>query len=277
MASGVRVEIEHLPRCLVWIVAGLEGVTVALLPYVSSLPAQGPIAKPPESGFLLGYIGMLTALLLVNACGGKLPSLNLPGGLLRIHRPWLVSIWGGLYLSLIFLFQAVFDFSPHTTVSIMLRAACSLAVSTLTLLWLYRFSVRLSPLLAVSFSSGSATSRIVGTAIWPLVLFLALYETLALPVIELIREFQHYRFLAGLLLGLAAGAMATACVVLIYNPLSRRFAGARLYLIVESQDHVDIEPPPPPGPSTGRTDQRDEACRMAGAKRQSRGDEKAIS
>ena len=243
MGAGLRLEIERLPACLVWIVAGLEGVTVALLPYVSSLPAQGPLAKPPESGFLLGYIGMLTALLLVNACGGKLPALGLPGGPLRINRPWLVSIWGGLFLALIFLLQAVFDFSTYTTVTVMLRAACSLAVSTLALLWLYRFSVRLWPCLAVSFSSGAVTNRIVGTAIWPLVIFLSLYEALALPVIELIRGFQQHRFLAGLLLGLASGAMATACVVLIYNQLSRRFSGARLFFIIEHQAPIEKNRP----------------------------------
>jgi hypothetical protein len=242
MAAGVRLEVGRLPWGLVGIVAGLEGVTVAILPYVSSLPAQGPLAKPPESGFLLGYIGMLTALLLVNGCSGKLPALGLAGGPLRINRPWLVSIWGGLYLALIFLLQAVFDFSPDTTVTVMMRAACSLAISTLVLLLLYRFSVRASPSLAVSFSSGAATRRIVGTAIWPLVIFLALYEALALPVIELIREFQHYRFLVGLLLGLASGAMATACVVLGYNQLSRRFPAARLFFIVESQEHSEKDP-----------------------------------
>jgi hypothetical protein len=72
-----------------------------------------------------------------------------------------------------------------------------------------------------------------------LVIFLSLYEALALPVIELIRGFQQHRLLAGFLLGLASGASATACVVLIYNQLSRRFAGARLFFIVESQEHVE--------------------------------------
>ena len=54
----MKVSVARLPWILVGIAAALEGVTVAILPFVSSMPADGPVSKPPESGLLLGYLGM---------------------------------------------------------------------------------------------------------------------------------------------------------------------------------------------------------------------------
>ncbi len=151
----MKVEISRLPWILVGISAALEGVTVAILPYVSSLPSNGPISKPPESGLLLGYIGMLTAILLVNAFGRTSISKRIAGGALHIEGAVFISLWGGLFLALIFFFQGVFDFTPYTTLTVMLRAACSLAASTLIVLLLYRVSARLVPWLSVRLAWGA--------------------------------------------------------------------------------------------------------------------------
>lgn len=234
--APLKLAIARLPWVLVGIAAALEGVTVAILPFVSSLPADGPVSKPPESGLFLGYVGMLTAILLVNLFGKYLSAEKFSGRLPRIHNPLLVSIWGGIYLALIFLFQAVFDFSPYTTPNVMLRAACALAVSTLVVLVLYRVSVARFAVLSLTYSLGERSQRILAASIVPVVVLASLYEAIALPIIELVRDIEHYRFLAGLLLGAVSGALATACAVALYNSLARVYPGGRLFLTVENID-----------------------------------------
>jgi hypothetical protein len=232
----LKVQINALPFRLAWIVSAFEGLTVAILPYVATLRPEEPIAKPPESGLLLGYIGMLTAILAVNALGGRVAPARIAGRALKIHSPLVISIWGGIFLALVFFFQSVFSFSAHTVFSTMLRAACALAASTLIVLLLYRWSANRCRALAIRFTLGSVTERVVRTSIWPLVVFVSLYEAIALPVIELVRQIEHYRFLAGLFLGSVAGATATAVVIVIYNVVSRSYPGVRLHLIVEPDD-----------------------------------------
>lgn len=95
--------------------------------------------------------------------------------------------------------------------------------------------IRWRPALAIRFTFGSTTKRIVQTSIYPLVLFVSLYEAMALPVIELVRGIENHRFLAGLLLGSVSGAIATTTVILLYNVLCRSFPNVRLHLIVESE------------------------------------------
>jgi hypothetical protein len=235
MEVVLKLQIAALPWNLVWIVSVFEGLTVAILPYVTTLHADQPISKPPGSGLLLGYIGMLTAILVVNAFAGGASSGRVPGGPLRIHHPLLISAWGAVYLALIFLFQSVFDFFGENVLGIALRAACALAASTLIVLFLYRWSVVWQPALSVRYTLGSKSWRIVRTSIWTVVVFVSLYEAIALPIIEILREIEHYRFLAGLLLGSVSGAVATAIVIALYYFLSRSFPATRLYLVVESK------------------------------------------
>jgi len=233
VAAALKIEIARVSWNLVWIVAAFEGITVALLPYFATLQPQEPISKPPESGFLLGYIGMLTAALLVNAFSGRIAALRAPDGPLRFRNPLLTSLWGGIFLALVFWLQPIFDFPPDTVLNTMLRAAAALAGGTLIVLLLYRWSANLWPALSIKVSIGGKSKRIARTSIWPLVVFASLFEALALPAIELVRDFEHTRFLAGLFLGSVAGAGATAIVVLTYNTLSRSFPEARLHFIVE--------------------------------------------
>lgn len=232
----MRIEIKTLPWSLVPVVSALEGITVSILPFVATLQPDQPVAKPPQSGLLLGYIGMLTAILVVNSLGGPMSPVRIVDRPIKIHDPLIISIWGGFFLALVFSFQSVFDFSAIGIAGVMLRAACALAASTLIVLFLYRWSANRWKALAVRFTLGSVTERIVRTSVWPLVVFVSLYEAIALPVIEWVREVEHYRFLAGLLLGSVAGAVATAIVILTYNLLSPSFPGVRLHLVVQRED-----------------------------------------
>lgn len=231
MAAILKIEIERVPWRLVGIVAALEGVTVAILPYVATLEADQPISKPPEAGFLLGYIGTLVAVTLVNLFGRRAWS-RLPIGSLKIHRPLVISLWGGLFLALIFLFQAVFAFPETTVVNTMLRAAAALACSTLIVLLAYRPAVRWWPAAAVTFSADGATMRVVETSVVTLVVSVALFEAIALPFIELVRQVETYRFAAGLMLGTIAGALASTAVISLYNTLARLFPRCRLFFAV---------------------------------------------
>jgi hypothetical protein len=226
----LKLEIRTLPWSIVLIAAALEGVTVSILPYAATLQPEH-LSKPPEAGLLLGYIGMLTAILLANIVNRGLSADRS----FRIRKPFIVSLWGGAFLAMIFLFQGVFRFSPDNTLNVMLRAACSLACSTLILLFVYRWVVRKVPALAIEFTWQRSVQRIVDTSMWPPVVYLAVYEAIALPIIEIVRNVDQYRFLAGLLLGLSAGALAGAVVVAIYNALSRSCLRTRLALIVERE------------------------------------------
>jgi hypothetical protein len=232
----LRIEIQTLPWSLVPVVSVLEGITVSILPYVATLQPDQPVAKPPQSGLLLGYIGMLTAILVVNSLGGRMSPVRIVDRPFKFHNPLIISIWGGIFLALVFFLQSVFSFSANTVFSTMLRAACALATSTLIVLFVYCWSAIRWRALAIRFTFGSASGRIVRTSIWQLVGFVSLYEALALPVIELLREVEHYRFLAGLLLGSVAGGMATAIVILTYNLLSPSFPRVRLHLVVQWED-----------------------------------------
>lgn len=227
----MRIAIRRLPWHLVWIVSAFEGMTVAILPYLATLQSDQPISKPPESGLLLGYIGMLTAILLANALGARRSIIT--AGTLKIHNPLYVSIWGAIFLALIFLFQSAFGFSTNHVLGISARAIFSLSASTVTVVVLYRLLVTWWPAFSIRFTVGALTNRVVRASIWPLVAFVSLYEAIALPIIETIRDFEQHRLVAGLVLGAASGAIATTVVVLIYNILSSRLPSLRLELVVE--------------------------------------------
>ncbi|MEI6809456.1 MAG: hypothetical protein WCN95_12105 [bacterium] len=221
-------QIERLPWLLVWIMAALEGVTVSILPYVSNLNAGEEVVKPPQSGLLLGYLGLLTAVILVNAIGSRMVNGTLAVMRFTIKKPFLISIWGSVFLALLFLFQSVFMFSHYNTITVVIRAICSISLSTVIFLLLYRVVSKTVPILAVVVLSGGSTHTVRGGAVLPAVIYLALYEGIALPIIEQIRGFPHYRMLVGLGLGLAAGAIAAVCVISIYNTLAKRVSWLKL-------------------------------------------------
>lgn len=229
----LKIEIPRVSWHLVWIAAAFEGITVAILPYFATLQPEQPISKPPESGFLLGYIGMFIAVGLANLLGRWTLRSRTPIAPFKIHRPLLISMWGAIFLALIFWFQSIFAFADGGVLYTMLRAACALACSTLIVLLAYRWAARWWPASAITLSYGGQTWRIARTAMLPLVALVSLYEAIALPIIELVREVEHHRFAAGLFLGSVSGAAATAVVVLIYNTLSRRLPAMRFHLIVE--------------------------------------------
>lgn len=221
-------QIETLPWHLVWILAALEGVTVAILPYVSNLSAGEAVVKPPQSGLLLGYVGLLTAVILVNAIGSRRVAGTLAGTQFTIRKPFLISIWGSIFLALLFLFQAVFMFSHYSTLTVALRAICSISLSTVIFILLYRSLSKAVPQLAVVVLSGGKTHTVRGGTILPAVIYLSLYEAIALPIIEQIRRFEQYRMLAGFLLGVVSGVIAAVCVISIYNALAKRVSWLRL-------------------------------------------------
>jgi hypothetical protein len=227
------VKINKLSWHLVWIIACLEGITVAILPYVSNIRTEEKITKPPESGLLLGYIGMLAVILLINIFSKNIFPNFFLNKHLKIRKPFLISIWGSVYLSLIFLFQSIFSFPQYSFITIIIRAVCSLSFSTFIVLLLYQNLNKIFPWLSMSFSSGEETYRILGIAILPAVVVISLYEAIALPIIEFIRIFENYRWLAGLSLGLISGAFATTIIILVYNSLSNKLSWLKAAIVLE--------------------------------------------
>ena len=104
-ANLLELKLDKLSWHLVWLFAFMEGITVLFLPYFSNIPDQGQISKSPALGFCLGYLGMLTVLLLVNAFSDSILKNIFAEGQVKIKRPFIASFWGAVYLSLIFSFQ----------------------------------------------------------------------------------------------------------------------------------------------------------------------------
>ena len=213
-----RFLIGRLPWHLVWIIALMEGITVAILPYVSDLSSTDPVRKPLLSGFLLGYIGMAAVFLAVSFFGKKL----FPDKPVSVKHPLFASFWGGFYLFLIFLFQRFFAFEHLGLFGTALRGFLAVAASTAAILFLYAKSAKILPFLSISFSWGKKIFRLLKISMLPAVIFLSLYEAAALPIIELLRNVDAHRWFYGFLLGFTAGGVGTSLIVFIYNTCPAR-------------------------------------------------------
>lgn len=117
----------------------------------------------------------------------------------------------------------------------MLRAASTLACSTLIVPLVYRLSAKRSQASAITLSYDGNTKRITQASMLLLAILISLYEAIALSIIEVVREVEHNRFAAGMSLGSVSGQVPTTAAVLIYNTLSDWFPGKRLHVIVEPE------------------------------------------
>ncbi|MFC1500908.1 hypothetical protein ACFL58_00455 [Elusimicrobiota bacterium] len=232
----MKIELKKISWHLVWILACLEGITVVFLPYFTGVHEKGQIIKSPILGLFLGYIGMLAALLLINAFGKSFLRNVFAEGKIEIRKPFIVSVWGSVYLALIFLFQLVFTDISNTYFVTVIRAIFSVSVSTLIFLVLYKYMHRLMPWLSVKLVFGKDEYRFLGVTVLPAVVFISLYEAIALPIIELFRNFENYQWQSGLFLGVTAGAFAITLVIICYNNLALHYSGLKASISLEKLD-----------------------------------------
>jgi len=235
MEKVLRIEIKSLSWHLVWITAVCETVTVGLLPMFCDIRDYGRVPKSPLLGLGLGYIGTLTVMLLVTVFIRYLMSGRISDAVFRFEKPFFIAAWGGIYLALIFALQAVFLFLPYHTSTVMLRAAGSLAAATAILLACYRLTAARWRWISMALAYDSQFYRVLSVSILPAAFFLAIYEALALPLIELISSFAD-RWYAGLLLGALAGGVGAMGVVLLYAGLSRFTPKLRLRVCLQKNN-----------------------------------------
>jgi len=235
MAENLKIEVMSLTWHLVWITAVCEAVTVGLLPLFCDVRHYGRVAKSPMTGMVLGYIGMLTAILLLSMLARYVPSGLRSYKGFRVERPFLISIWGGGFLALIFMLQALFLELPHQTLTIMLRGAGSLAAAAVIVLFAYRFAAVRWSWMSVTFMLDGRMHGLQRVSILSAAFFLAIYEALALPLIELISSFADMWY-AGLLLGALAGGGGAMGVVLLYAGLSRFTPKLRLRVCLQKNN-----------------------------------------
>jgi len=235
MAENLKIEVILLTWHLVWITAVCEAVTVGLLPLFCDVSYYGRVAKSPLTGMVLGYIGMLTAILLLSMLAGCVTSGLRSYRGFRVERPFLISIWGGVFLALIFMLQALFLALPHQTMTTVLRGAGSLAAATAIVLSAYHFAALRWSWMSLTFMLDGRMHRVQRVSIVSAAFFLAIYEALALPLIELISSFADMWY-AGLLLGALAGGMGAMGVVLLYAGLSRLTPKLRLRVCLQQNN-----------------------------------------
>ncbi len=235
MAENLKIEVILLTWHLVWITAVCEAVTVGLLPLFCDVHYYGRVAKSPITGMVLGYIGMLTAIMLLSMLARCVPSCIRSYRGFRVERPFLISIWGGVFLALIFMLQALFLALPHQTLTIVLRGAASLAAATAIVLSVYRFAAARWSWMSLTFMLDGRLHRVQRVSILSAAFFLAIYEALALPLIELISRFAEMWY-AGLLLGALAGGVGAMGVVLLYAGLSRLTPKLRLRFCLQENN-----------------------------------------
>lgn len=233
MGNYLAIKPDKLSWHLVWLFAFMEGITVLFLPYFSNASDKAQITKSPALGFCLGYIGMLAVLLLVNAFSNSILKNISTEGQIKIKRPFICSFWGAVYLSLIFAFQMAFRTLPNMLFITLLKAIFSMSLSTLLTLLVYSTTRQRIPWLSITVAIGEDNYKFLGLSVLPAVIFISLYEAMALPVIELFKKFQNYKWQAGLFFGILAGAFASAIVILCYNYLSNRAPGFKVGIQLE--------------------------------------------
>ena len=123
--------------------------------------------------------------------------------------------------------QTLFLALPHQTLTVVLRGAGSLAAATAIVLSAYRFAAMRWSWMSLTFMLDGRMHRVQRISMLSAAFFLAIYEALALPLIELISSFADMWY-AGLLLGALAGGVGAMGVVLLYAGLSRLTPQLRL-------------------------------------------------
>lgn len=233
MGNILEIKPDKISWHLVWIFAFMEGITVLFLPYFSDISSMGQISKSPSLGFILGYIGMLAILLLVNTFSNTFLKNIFTEGQIKIKRPFISSFWGAIFLSLIFTFQLVFRALPNMLFITFFKAIFSISSSTLLTLFVYNYLRQMVPWLSIAVVIGQDNYKFLGISVLPTVILISLYEAMALPIIELFKNFQNYKWQSGLILGILAGASAIALVILCYNYLSNKTQGFKVIIQLE--------------------------------------------
>jgi hypothetical protein len=220
---------------LIWIFALLEGITVPLVPLfsknVSSMSSSGHTTTVGPQlvlflrnmtiigcyGIGIGFIGTLVVCLMLNYMAFRRIKIRLNNAhIMRVIRPFVVALWGGLLLAVIFWIQQcvagllAFSFVVNLMIVGFVSATGGLIITGV----IYLLTIKALPHLGIQLVTTKKRFLLVKVPIGTFAVLVGLYEGLAAPILqrwELVPP-QH-KVLIALLVGFLGGALASLIVV----------------------------------------------------------------
>lgn len=219
---------------LVWLFAILEGITVPLLslfaqggPRVSRASRTATVAEQFVAfankmlvvgiyGLVIGFVGASVVCLLLNWIVFPRVRIRLnDAAIVRVLHPFIVGIWGGVLLAVIFWIQlciAGFLTFPRV-VNLMLFGFISAAGSVVLTGCGYSFSIKALPNLGIQLTTAQQRLLLFKLPFVAFALLVGMYEGLAAPILQRWEMAPHHKVLAALLVGVVGGAFSSFVVV----------------------------------------------------------------
>ena len=219
---------------LVWLFAILEGITVPLLslfsqggPRVARASRTATVAEQFVAfankmlivgiyGLVIGFVGASVVCLLLNWIVFPRVRVGLNEAvILRVLHPFIVGIWGGVLLAVIFWIQlciAGFLTFP-AIVNLMLFGFVSAAGSIILTGSAYSFSIKALPVLGIQLITAQQRLLLLKIPVVSLAVLVGIYEGLAAPILQRWELAPHHKVLVALLMGISGGAFSSLVVV----------------------------------------------------------------
>ncbi|MGZ4563300.1 MAG: hypothetical protein ACXVX6_06935 [Mycobacterium sp.] len=219
---------------LVWLFALLEGITVPLVPLflksgprVNSTAHTATVAAQFVSftykmiiigiyGIAIGFIGASIVCLLLNYIVFRKVKIQLNNAdIVRVPRPFVVALWGGLLLAVIFWIQqcigSLLAFS--LVVNLMLLGFVSAAGSITITSCIYFLMIKAVPRLGIQLLTTKQRLWLAKAPILSFAVLGGLYEGLAAPILQRWELAPQHKMLIALLVGFTGGALSSLIVV----------------------------------------------------------------
>lgn len=219
---------------LVWLFAILEGITVPLLSLFSQGGPRADRASRTASaavqfaafankllvvgvyGLVIGFVGASIICLLLNRIVFPRVRIRLNGAVIvRALRPFIVGVWGGVLLAIIFWIQvciAGFLTFPLTA-NLMLFGFVSAAGSIILTGSMYLFSIKALPNLGIQLLTAQQRLLLFKIPVLAFAVLVGIYEGLAAPILQRWELAPHHKMLVALLVGVSGGALSSSIVV----------------------------------------------------------------
>jgi hypothetical protein len=219
---------------LIWIFALLEGITVPLVPLfsengptVNSTADSKTVTVPPVSfvesmmivgmyGMSIGFIGALIVCLLLNYIAFRKAVVHFNSAIImRVTRPVVIGLWGGVLLATIFGIQQCIGslLAPSSVVNLMIFGLVSAAGGIVATSSIYSLTIKCLPCLGIQLITTEQQLLLVKIPVVSFAILTGIYEGLALPILYMWELIPQYKVLTALLVGLSGGALSSLIVV----------------------------------------------------------------
>ncbi|MEE2851464.1 MAG: hypothetical protein VX424_02285 [Actinomycetota bacterium] len=219
---------------LVWLFAILEGITVPLLsvfsqggPRVGRASRTATVAEQFVAfankmliigiyGLVIGFVGASVVCLLLNWIVFPRVRIRLDDAVVvRVLHPFIVGIWGGVLLAIIFWIQlciAGFLTFPMV-VNLILFGFVSAAGSILLTGAAYSSSMKALPKLGIQLMTAQQRLLLFKMPVVSFAILVGIYEGLAAPILQRWEFAPHHKVLMALFMGVLGGASSSLVVV----------------------------------------------------------------